>query len=69
MAQDGSLVQTFKSIVGEGSMPCFSTISTYFSNMLSVITGKRNAAYALLNSFGATRELSAFFNDAREVLE
>lgn len=69
MAQDGSLVQTFRSIVGDGSMPSFATMSTYFNNMLSVITGKHNAAYALLNSFGATRELSAFFNEAREVIE
>lgn len=69
MTQDGSLTQTLKSIIGEGSMPSFSTLSTYFRNIMSVITGKRNAMYAMLNSFGATRELSAFFNDAREALE
>jgi len=56
-------------VVGDGSMPVFSTLSTYFRNMQSIITGKRNAMYAILNSFGATKELSAFFNDMRDIID
>ena len=69
ISQDGPFFQTLHSVVGDGSMPVFSTLSTYFRNMQSIITGKRNAMYAILNSFGATKELSAFFNDMRDIID
>ena len=69
ISQDGPFFQTLHSVVGDGSMPVFSTLSTYFRNMQSIITGKRNAMYAILNSFGATKELSAFFNDMRDIVD
>lgn len=69
VSQDGPFFQTLHSVVGDGSIPTFSTLSTYFYNLQSIITGKRNVAYALLNSFGATRELSSFFNDMRNMVD
>ena len=66
VAQDGPFYQTLNSVVGDGSMPMITTLQRYVKNAYSVITGKKNAAYAILNSFGATRELTSLFNNLAE---
>ena len=66
MATDGPLLQTLNSVIGDASMPMIGTLQTYYRNAMSLITGKKNAAYAFLNSFGATRTLTSFVRDITE---
>lgn len=66
MANDGPIMATISSVVGDASMPMVTTIQGYLRNAYSVITGRKNAAYAFLNSFGATRTLTSFFRDMTE---
>ena len=63
MATDGPLLQTLNSVIGDASMPMIGTLQTYYRNAMSLITGKKNAAYAFLNLFGATRTLTSFVRD------
>lgn len=63
MSSDGPLLQTLNSVIGDASMPMLSTLQTYYRNAYSIITGKRNAAYAMLNSFGATRLFTSLANN------
>jgi len=63
VTQDGPLWSVIQSIVGDGAPPMLGILKNFSNNITSVITGKKDFMYGLVNSFGATRELAYLFNN------
>lgn len=61
IATDGPVWYTMESMFSEGSVPLVSILKRYGDNFLSLIEGKSTVLQTFTNSFGATRELSAYF--------
>ena len=62
VAQDGPVWEVAKSLWGNGEIPAISAMSKYFTTAMSVINGNTAALTGLVNTFGATRELSAMLD-------
>lgn len=57
--QDGPILQVLDGLVGDITPPMVSSLQKAITDWGSVLAGNKNAFYAILNSFGATRELTA----------
>ena len=62
ITQDGPLWSVMQSIIGDGAPPMLGILKNFSNNITSVITGKKDFMYGLVNSIGATRELAYLFN-------
>ena len=62
VTQDGPLWSVLQSVVGNGAPPMLGILKNFSNNITSVITGKKDFMYGLVNSIGATRELAYLFN-------
>ena len=62
ITQDGPLWSVLSSVVGDGAPPMLGILQNYSNNIMSVLTGKQNFMYGLVNSIGATRELAYLFH-------
>jgi len=50
-----------ESMFSDGTVPLVSILKRYGDNFLSLIEGNSTVLQTFMNSFGATRELSAYF--------
>ena len=60
--QDGPILQVLDGLVGDITPPMVSALQRAVTDWGSVLAGNKNTFYAILNSFGATRELTALTN-------
>lgn len=63
VAQDGPMWEVAKSLWSDGEMPAFRTLQRWATSVMSVINGNTKVTYALLNSFGATREMTSLMRE------
>lgn len=63
--QDGPIIQVIDGLVGDLTPPSIGIIQRSITDWGSVLTGNKNAFYAILNSFGATRELTSIANSLK----
>lgn len=63
VTQDGPLWTVVNSVIGDGNPPMIGILQNYTNNIMSVLTGKENFMYGLVNTFGATRELAYLFHN------
>ena len=63
VTQDGPIWSVIQSIIGDGAPPMLGILQNFTNNITSVITGKKDFMYGLVNSIGATRELAYLFNN------
>lgn len=63
IATDGPIWYTLESIASDGTVPMFSILKRYSDNTIALFEGRQNVLYTLVNTFGATQELSSYFND------
>ena len=62
VAQDGPVWDVAKSVWGNGEIPSMQALSKYFTTAMSVINGNTYVLTGFVNSFGATKELSAMID-------
>lgn len=62
VAQDGPIWEVFNSVWGGGEIPVVGGMARWFNSVWGVINGN-DFAPALLNSFGATREMTSLLNN------
>lgn len=62
VAQDGPIWEVFNSVWGGGEIPVVGGMARWFNSVWGVINGN-DFAPALLNSFGATRELTSMLDN------
>ena len=62
VAQDGPIWEVFNSVWGDGEIPVVGGMARWFNSVWGVLNGK-DFAPALLNSFGATRELTSMLDN------
>lgn len=63
IAQDGPIWQVAKGLYSDGTLPVLSSLKRYVSTAESVLSGNTNPISAVLNTFGATRELASYFDE------
>lgn len=65
VAQDGPIDQVINGLIGNGTPPSIAVLQTFYRNAYNVITGEDAAIVGFMKSFGATRQFSGIFNNAR----
>lgn len=63
IARNGLIWEVANSIYGDGTPPMVSSLKRYYNTIQSVLFGDTNILYALTDTFGATRELSSWFQN------
>lgn len=63
IARNGLIWEVANSIYGDGTPPMVSSLKRYYGTIQNVLFGDTNILYALTDTFGATRELSSWFQN------
>lgn len=63
IAKDGPIWEVARGVYSDGTLPMLSSLKRYANTASSVLAGNTNILSALTNTFGATRELSNFFDE------
>ena len=63
VAQDGPIWQVAKGMYSEGTLPMLTSLKRYMDTAFGVMSGSTKFLPAVLNTFGATKELSNYFNE------
>ena len=63
IAKDGPIWEVAKGLYSDGTLPLLTSLKRYVNTASSVLHGNTNIVAATLNTFGATRELSHYFDN------
>ena len=62
VAQDGPVWEVAKSMYSQGTLPLLTSLKRYMDTSFAVLTGSTDFLPAVLSTFGATKELSHYFD-------
>ena len=63
IATDGPIWEVARGIYSDGTLPLLSSLKRYANTASSVLAGNTNIMSAITNTFGATKELSGYFDN------
>lgn len=63
IATDGPIWEVAKGVYSDGTLPLLSSLKRYANTASSVLSGNTNILSAITSTFGATKELSNFFDN------
>ena len=63
IAKDGPIWEVARGVYSDGTLPMLSSLKRYVNTASSVLAGNTNILSAITHTFGATKELSNYFDN------